>query len=468
MPIFSPRSHEQILRDLISKTVSRTELSDVSVGSSLFILLNSIALEIANTESRLSNLRRGYSIKNATGSDLDARCAELPPIGIRRKRNVNASGSCLKITRDVSTILSDLLIPAGSSVQRGTDGIIYKTASDEIISAGFTEIENVYIVCESGGIIGNAEQEAINTITNMPEGVTEVINTVALTNGIDIEDDVSLRNRATRYINSIGRVNKSTLEFLGTTFVSSSGQSFKFASVYEDPTKPGYCELVVDDGTGLINPGYDYPEIRTFVVPTNGTLFITHARPVANPLNAGNIFITRDGVDIIPQEGDFTSIPERGLLYFRQGFLQEGDIVEIKNLKLFKGLIAELQNEIEGNVNNALQLTGFRAAGTRVRVVTPQITDTFLKASIIVVPDEDATIINKRVQNAIIDYVNNLDIGQELIPSRLITHLIRTQRIISCNLKTFNGTTTLETIYPTSDKHVLRIKLENIQIENSN
>lgn len=465
MPLFTPRTPESILRDLISKVVSRTELSDVSVGSTLFTILNSVALEVANTEGRLANIRRGFSIQNASGTELDARVAELPPVGISRKTNINASGSVLRINRDPSDVLLDLLIPAGSTVQRGDTGIQYRTASDTILPAGDDFIDNVYIICTASGDTGNAEEGVIDTITSMPNGVTSVENTLAITNGQTYEDDTSLRNRAIRYINSIGRVSKSALEFLGTTYRNADNVSFKFARVYEDPFNPGMAELVVDDGTGLRNPGFNISERREITVPAGGTNYMTHQSPAIAPLNTGNFDIERNGVTLEITDADFVSIPERGLVFFRDGFLQEGDIVAIRGVRVYTGLIADLQREIEGNVNNGTILTGFRAAGCRVRVVPPTITDFKVSANITVFQGEDPTVIKARVNNAIIDYVNNLDIGKELIPSRLITHLIQTQKIISCDLNIFGTQTKLETVYPASAKHVLRTKNDFITIE---
>lgn len=465
MPLFVPRTPEAILRDLISKVVSRTELSDVSVGSTLFTLLNSVALEVANTEGRMANIRRGFSIQNASGSELDARVAELPPVGISRKRNINASGSVLKINRDPSDVLDDLLIPAGSVVQRGDTGTQYRTASDNLILAGEDSVDNVYIICTAAGDVGNCGEGVINTITSMPNGVISVENTGSISNGQTYEDDTSLRNRAIRYVNSIGRVSKSALEFLGTSYKSVDNVSFKFARVYEDPFNPAISELVVDDGTGLRNPGYVVAERREIVVPAGGTNYMTHQRPAISPLNVGNFDIERDGVSLEITEQDYVSIPERGVVFFRDNFLQEGDIVAIRGVKVYTGLIADLQREIEGNVNNGTILTGFRAAGCRVRVVPPTITDFKVSVNVTVFQGEDPEIIKLRVRNAIIDYVNNIDIGKELIPSRLVTHLIQTQRIISCELNIFGTQTKLETVYPASAKHVLRTKNDFITIE---
>jgi len=464
MPVFVPRTSKQVLRDLLAKVVSRTDVSDVNVGSTLFTLLNGVAVEIANTEARFFNLRQGFSLQNASGQELDQRCSELPPIGIRRKRRTAAAGSALKITRDDSDINNQLTIPAGSLVSRNDNGQQYRTAQDVSIPAGFTEIDNVYIVALTPGELANANENDINTIISMPDTVISVLNTSQISNGLDRESDASLRNRATRYINSIGRVSKSALEFLGTTFISSDNVSFKFAKIFEDPEHPGYAELVVDDGTGLRQPASEIVSNVSYVMPSGGSRFITHERPAVRPIGLHQITVTRNNADINIVESDYVSIPERGLIFFREGFLQEGDRVSINNIRCYRGLMAELQAEIEGNANNGAILTGFRAAGTRVRVVPPLITAFECDVRIIIRPDQNSEVIKTQIKEAIIDFINDLDIGAQLRPSSLTTHLMTTQPILSCTLFKTGTENVLETVYPFSAKHVLRTSLGNINV----
>ena len=466
MPVFVPRTQKQVLRDLTAKVVSRTDVSDVNVGSTLFTILNAISMEVANTEARMFNLRRGFSLQNATGSELDARCQELPPIGITRKRDTNAAGSSLKIKRDSThaDFNSALQIPAGSAVSQGDNGQQYRTAQSVTIPGGVEELDNVYIVANSPGSIGNSNLGSINTIVNMPEQVIEVSNTSVIRNGIDLETDISLRNRALRYVNSLGRVSKAALEFLGTSFISSENVSYKFARVFEDPTSPGYSELVVDDGSGLAAPPSEAVGDIQYTVSLDGSRYFSHARPATEPVRASQIEITRSGAQIQITDGDFVSIPERGLIFFKDGFLAASDILKIKRIKVHRGLMAELQEEIEGNVNNGAVLTGFRAAGTRVRVVNPELTIAKFDVSIIVQPDRNTDALKENVRLACIDYINELDIGQELRTATLVQHLMNTQPILSCRLKVATTQTVLEDIFPASAKHTLRADSSSIVV----
>lgn len=467
MAIFTPRTSAQVLRDLIAKVVARTELSDVSAGSTLYTILNAVALEVANTEARLSNIKRSYSIENATGSDLDERVSELPPVGISRKTQQYARGSVLTVrTNDHPT--EPLVLPAGSTFVCSENGQEYATAYDYTFDAGINERDDIYIVCTQPGEVGNCSANTITILSGTPDGFIECDNLVALSNGQNQEDDASLRQRALRFVNSLGRTNKSSIEFLGTSFVASSGNSFKFARVYEELEKPGYCELIVDDGAGLTNTGFRDSVRKEITVPEGGLRTITHARPAVSPVRPGFVQIERNGQDLPLAETDFISIPERGILRFRDGFLEEGDIVTILPLKCYAGDIAELQEEIEGNSSRGAVLTGFRAAGTRVRVLPPNITYTSLKASIVVPPTADFDATKRAVTAAITNYINSLDIGARLIPSRLSANLILTQNVINVGLYKSGTTTFLEEVYPSSEKHVLRIKEEDITIVSAN
>ena len=298
----------------------------------------------------------------------------------------------------------------------------------------------------------------------MPDTVIEVTNTSQINNGLDREDDASLRNRAMRYINSIGRVSKSALEFLGTSFRSTDNVSFKFAKVFEDPEHPGLAELVVDDGTGLRQPPSEVVADVSYTISGNGSRFITHQRPAIAPLRESQIRITRNNVEEAVVPSDYVSIPERGIVFFKEGVLQDGDRVTIRNIRVYRGLMAELQNEIEGNVNNGAILTGFRAAGCRVRVVPPLITEFGVDVRIIIRPDQNSEPMKQQIKEAIVDYINRLDIGEECRPSALTTHLMTTQPVLSVSLFKPNTDNALETHYPQSAKHVLRANEGDINV----
>jgi len=464
MPIFTPRTHKEVLRDLSAKVIARTDLSDINVGSSMFTLLNAIALEVANTESRMFSIRQSYSLSAASGEDLDKRVSELPPVGIRRKQSINGSGSVLTITKTNAALNDEIIIPVGTRVSKSSDGTTYRTASVYTIPAGTAAIEGVYIVAEKSGLLGNAAAGAINTMIDMPNGIESITNTIAINNGYERESDSSLRNRALRYINSLGRCSKSALEYIGVSYVSADNTSFKFARVYEDPTKPGYSELVVDDGSGLSSTPYLIQPDTVTTVGSGGAQILTHPRPSVRPINDINIVIERDGVTFNPTEEQFVSIPERGIIYFKSGVLEADDIVTIRNVFTYQGLFAELQSQIEGNINNGITVTGFRAAGTRVRVVPPNTTKFECDVKVVVRSGTDLNTTLTQVKSGLANFINELDIGQEVTPSQIMTHLLTTQNILSCSLFKKGTQVALDDVWPASGKHVLRATTADISV----
>jgi len=474
MPQFTPRLPLPVLRDLLSKVVNRTDLNDVNVGSTLFTLLNAVATEISNTEGRMFNLRQSYAIENASGSDLDARVAELPPIGIARKRGTSASGSVLKITLPVPTT-EDLTIPAGSLVASVEDGTTYVIAEDVVILQGQSEISNVSIVCNAQGEVGNTDTGTITNIINVP-GASAVTNTGPLINGLDVESDQSLRDRAIRYLNSMGRTSTSALQFLASSFIDSNNVSFPFNAVFEDPNQPGFCELIVDDGSGRygsIGRGFGV----AFNVPEGGANFVSFERPaVKETFSYGIDFIITNSAgeektdangNARNYEGEFKVIPERGIIFFEDSALDEGDTVTLLPYDVFKGFIAELQEEIEGNVNRGNTLRGWRAAGTRVRVIPPVRQTLSFDIAIRLTPNTDFNVIQRDVRDAAVEFVNQLAPGQPFLPSQLVRRLLDTQPIVSVNVlgRGASGSCSLlDDRYPPNNKTVFRSSINDIDI----
>jgi|13_taG_2_1085334.scaffolds.fasta_scaffold09362_2 uncharacterized phage protein gp47/JayE len=458
---FTPRLPTQVERDILAKILGRTNLNDVNVGSTLQTLVNAFATELSSMEARMFNMRRSFAIQNSFGSDLDARVKELPPNGISRITSTNASGAVLKITRLV--FVDPLTITAPAIVQNPTTGINYETTEDIIFAAGEQIKENVFVVSTSAGEDGNCDSGKIITVIDfdIAEDVT-VTNTKPLTNGVEEETDQSLQARALRFIKSLNRTTPDAVEFLGTSFVSTTNTVFPFASLYEDNARPGYAELVVDDGTGL--QGQDVLGMHiTGVAPSAGLNYISHDFPATEELTVDNITIRTDGgvvVDIT--EDDFISIPERGVIYFNNGIILQDYTYEITNYKVFRGAMAELQKEIEGNPSFGNILTGFRSAGCRVRVVYPIVQNIVFEARVIIDNNFNIDETLAEVQEAILAFVNSRDVGQELRVADMTREIMTTQNILS--IAFFDGPEPLEDTFTASGKEVIRIREADIEV----
>lgn len=462
---FVPRTSREILRDLRGMVLGRTKINDILTGSVLNTLLSSVAQLVSSSERRLYNIRESFFLEGAIGSDLDERVSELPPVAIERLGRTNASASSLKIGRSNST--GDLLIPSGSLVSK-QDGTQYRTVNDVIIPNGAIDIENVQIIALVSGTSGNASIDEINTIVSMPTDVSSVSNIQPLTNGTDEESDESLRNRALTYLKSLSRCSPSTLEFLALSFVSSAGDRMKFASIFEDSEQPAYSELVVDDGSGLnVNSVSRAGNTINGTVPSSNSRILYHEKPATSPILPSNITITRGSNTISLSSSDITSVQERGVVYIKEGILQAGDTWTISNYRVFTGYIAELQDEIEGNVDNPSVLTGFRASGTRVVVSLADPQFVSFDVSLQVDTDQDFNAVEYSLKQGLETFINELSPSSPLYVSSLVESAKAVNGVLDVVFYQSNSTNRLENIYPSSPRKAIRIQSGSITITNA-
>lgn len=459
---FRPRTPHAIMRDMIAKVISRTDLNDITIGSSLYTLLQSMAYEVSNIEARMAKVRNSFDLNVAEGADLDVRVSELPPVGIQRRERTFASGAVLKITRSDGGV-GELTIPRNSMISRSSDQFSYVVSEDVIIPDGQDVALNVHIVATTPGTVGNARSGLIDSIVTMPEGVARVENIGPLTNGVDRESDSSLRNRALRYVRSLGRCQVDALTSLALNFIDTRGSTFRFANVYEDPINLGYSELIVDDGSGLRQ--FEVAgSMTTGTVPPGGQDFIYHQYPATEPISTNQINIIKaSGGVISPPADKVVSIPERGIVHVTPGFLEEGDVWQIRNYNVFKGPIRELQREIEGSTDADGSInTGFRAAGTRVRVLPPIVREINFDVSIDVKPELEINNVKKDIKDTIEAYFAGLGIGEPLYVADLVKTIMNQNTVWSVKLYERNSSDLLENIYPGDSRTVLRATAENI------
>lgn len=462
---YAPKSANDVLRDLRGMVLGRTDLNDIFAGSVLNTLLSAFAQEIASSERRLYSLREAFYMRNASGQDLDERVNELPAVGISRIDSTNASGAVLTIVRASS--LNSLTIPAGSVVKNDA-GAQYRTTQDAVITAGNLSVNNVHIVAVVAGTQGNALINEINTIVSMPSDVIEVYNTQPVTNGTDRESDEELRERALLYLQSLTRCTRSALEFLGTSFISSSGERMRFARLFEDPDTPAYSELVIDDGSGLtVDAVSRIANTIGGTIPANGASLLYHEAPATEPLTTANLRVIRNGSVVSISQNSLTSIPERGLLYVKEGVLQAGDSWEIKNYRVFQGFIKELQAEIEGDTENPALLTGFRSAGTRCVVKLAEAQFVSMDMLLSVDNDADFNVIENTVKETLSNFINGLAPSEPLFTSALIEASRGVTGVRDIQLFQRGTTNPLDNQYPASPRNAIRVNASSINISNS-
>lgn len=467
---FSPKTAGDILRQLKAAVIGRSKLSDLNPGSALLILLQAFAEELASTERRMFTVREAFFLNGAVGGDLDRRVAELSPVGIERINSTNASGTVLRIERDPTDTAAALTIPAGS-IFGSTQGVRYRTTTDAVIPLGDADVDNVHIIAEVPGVSGNAIINSVVRIIAAPDQVISCTNIQPISNGLDRETDEDLRNRALKYLRSLSRCQLDTIEFMASSFVSSDGERFPYAKIYEDPEQYGFCELVIDDGSGISKEALSRAG-RTSInnIARGGSRVAYHEGPATEPILPEQIIVHVGGdpnTQIAVTDINYTSIHERGIIYFKPGVVNPGDKVIIQNYRVYRGYVAELQREIEGDPNNIDRVTGFRAAGTRIVVntVTPQFVD--LDLSLTVDPTADYDSVELSIAALIEVFINRLAPGQTLYISQLIDLVVNEPGVIDVKFFERNSTSRAENVDTSSARHALRIKAGSILITTS-
>lgn len=463
---YTPKTQAEVLRDLRALVIGRTSVNDIQPGSVLNTLLGAFAHEVASIERRIYNVREGFFLEKATGTDLDERVAELPLSSLARLPSTNGSATCLTITRSSSA--GDLTIPAGSLVAT-EGGVQYRTTDDAIITDGDLEVEDVNIVAVVSGSQGNTAIGTITKIVALPDDVISVTNSKAISNAGDTESDAQLRERAQTYLKSLSRCSPSTLEFLAKSFISSNGDRMRFARIYENPERPAVSELVVDDGSGITVANVSkVGGTSTGTIPSNGYRVLYHEAPATAPITTNELTILRGSSPVSLTASDITSIHERGIVYIRDGILQAGDTWTITGHRVYTGLIAELQKEIEGDVDNPSVLTGFRASGCRciVKVADAQ----YVVFTIFVTVAEGYVFENivSAVRTAIGEFINNLAPSEPLYISSLVAVCKEIEGLQDVKFYTTDATPQrLDNIFPSSPTTALRVNASSISITQS-
>jgi uncharacterized phage protein gp47/JayE len=442
--VYKVRSSADILKALTSRVVARSDLADIAEGSVIMHILASAAEEINNVELRLKTIRDSYSFDNLVGTDLDERVAELPPEGLTRLGETAAAGSVLTLTRDSTDIAAELVVPEGSLFSRSDDSsLTYSTTAEITFEAGSASVSDVPVACSITGTIGNAPQGIIDVVEMAPDAVTGVVQTTTLTNGSDEETDVRLKQRAIAYLGSLARCQPNALEYAALSFISEAGVRMQYAKLAEDPERPGYSRLVVDDGADAPSvdehPSQQQGQTSRGLTPKAGQSVIWHERPATQPIEVVNIYGSDGGFtkSLKAVDGDFVSVPERGLVYLKKPLTQSDEYqwaILGETYKIFTGAIAELQEVIEGDTSSPVDFPGFRAAGTRVRVIPA--TALFTQFVVHVVPVSKITIkdVSAEVRQDIIEYCRSLGPGEPLYIARLYDILLDNRNLLNIHI----------------------------------
>lgn len=464
------KTTDEIYRRLASLVLARSRLTDLNEGSVVSHILTAVAMHGASTEIAVERLRDAFFMENLTGSSLDERARELPGGGVVRLGAISASGGVLSVVRENTDTEQRIAVGELSVENVETAGVLYRNVGEIVFPIGVQTVDNVTITAEIPGERGNASVNAVRRVINSRIPLLRVSNTQALSNGANAESDGDFLARIRLYISSLARCLPASLLFLGRSHLSESGERARFVSVWEDPARRGYSELVIDDGSGSAG-GIRSGATSTGVVSANGVKVLRHEAPATAPID--RILVTRGGdppFAVTAASGAFVSRHESGLVFVENGVLEEGDTWEIstngsgQQYQVYTGLVKSLQSEVEPNFSRATTQTGWRPAGGRT-VVRPAVRQE-VSFDVRIVPRDGITLatVSEQVKEAAIAFMQTLEPGRTLYVSNLIAALDGIADVLSVELYRTGTSTPLGNQSPLDHFRSLRTNASAIRV----
>ena len=444
MPVFEPRNRLQIVRSMVARVVTRSRLVGLNRNSAVFHVLAAASNEDAEQYFQMARLRRLFSIDDATGSDLDARAAEIQPGTIFRRKSLFAASSVL-FTRN--TDVGVLPIPIGSLVA-GTDvqgRIQYRTTAAASITAGITQSASVPVVATIAGDRGNLAAGEINQLITKIPTLISVTNPAAISSGRDRETDDSFRRRIKDFVQSLARGTDRSLEGFARGVVLATGERVLFAKLFEPIVPNGVIELYIDDGTGTTEESDDQfvggiPEEDVIVPSAAGGE--RRANFSQLPVRDDVALIVRVNDIAIVRGVDYEINTATGQIEFLVASFPTGltalDKVGV-NYRFYTGLIQLTQKVITGDPSNPLVFPGVEAGGI-LTIVRPALAlFQTLVANVVPLPGFDLISLRADISTAIQEYINNLDIGDDVIVSEIIEQAMGVRGVFDFQIVTLSG-----------------------------
>lgn len=436
MPSFSPTSSLQFAKSFFAKVLARTEITDATSSSLTWMYAQAFGDLLAAVSFRIWQVANSFDPSSPVISDVDLaeRGAQM---GVERNGATYASGAVLTVVRSDNS--AEQVMNAGATVQQA-NGVQYQTTIDITFPATVYSVSGVPVVCLQPGAQGNAAVGAISQVSNVPEWVTSVVNTAPLSNGEDQESRATYQKRLVLYEQSRAKSQPAAMEFLALSFSASDGSRVRFASAIQPTESCGYGTLQIDDGNG-------YENIKragagaTYTVPPGGQTILNHEGPATGPFS--QLYVTRapgnTGPTVLTADaGQFESLFERGIIKIpanKPWSLQAGDVVSLPPYEVYLGIIAEMQQQVEGSVIDPQSTPGWRAKGCRVAVLPP--TKLLVDYLVRVVPQNGITLeaAKEAVVATILAFHAALPPGQTLFISQLISAImLNSEQILNVTL----------------------------------
>lgn len=470
---YVPEPTATIFQRMVARLQARSGLKDVQggVGHTLYAVaeeMNGFGILLKRFRDLFFFVPSGTDA--ASDAEINDRTNDLPPGFKKQQQAVPASGDVLQVSRAATDVADTLTIAAGSVFgHKNNPNLLYQTSKSYSMGVNVASLSDIRVTCLTVGEAGNTQAGTITRPVSASPRLVSVSNTKPLTNGVALESISQVIARVFKFLAGLARSQRQALEYCALSFTATDGTRAKFAKFYEDLKRPGYGELIIDDGSGMqgmTRPG----AIASGIVPTSGILRLWHEAPATQPLQQVKVTLANGGGDILLQvdpngDAQFLSVPERGIVeLFDATLLSPGDLWKIEDYEVFTGLIADLQFEIEGDPSS--NKAGWRAATTRARVLPPTVQTVAMALHVVPVTGFALDDLKPIVLNDVLAYVATLAPGDPLFVSALIAALMKNPNLQNVRIYALGSVplTPLDDVYPLSLKYVLRADSAQIQI----
>lgn len=446
MPVYQLRTRTQILRQMVARVVARSSLKKLARNGAVFHILAAASDSDSSIYFQLARLRDIFSIDRATGSDLDERAREIQPAIVKRRLQIYAT--TFTVWRRTGTV-GALPIPVGS-IAAASDAqgrITYRTTAAGVIANGDTESAPIATVAAIAGSRANVDAGQINQIITRIPGVVGVTNPSDVRTGLDRETDDQFRQRIKDSVASLARGVVPAIEGFARSVSLTTGQRVVFARVFEPVVPIGSIVLYIDDGLGTVESTADtfvggVAEADILIASAVGgeTRALTTQRPQKDDpaliVYVNDVALTR-GVDyeIDTTRGQIELLPAS----FPAG-LSATDSLKA-NYRHYTGLIQEVQRVISGDPTTPLTHPGVEAGGITTFVRPPSILFQTLTATVVALQGFDLDRVRTQIRTAIQNYINNLNIGDDVILSEIIERAMRVDGVFNFQVAEISGNT---------------------------
>jgi len=451
---------------MVARVVARSDLTGLTLNSVIYHLIGAASNEDAEQYFQMSRLRDLFAIDKATGSDLDARAAEIVPGTIKRREALKGSTTSV-FSRP--GIVGTTAIPSGSIVAAvdALGQIKFQTTSAGSILAGSMDSAPISVVAIEAGTRGNVAAGSIVQFVSRIAGVTSVTNGTAISNAQDRESDEAFRARIRAYVQALSRATPTAIESFANSVTLADGRRVLFANLKEPIIPNGTTQLYIDDGTGNVDESDDTFITTPEVVLASAVGGEVQAFSGQKPIRDDGSFVlevdTGGGYVVQVNGVDYDFNTAQGKVVFTTASyptgLGTGDAVRM-TYRYYTGLIQETQKVVDGDPLNPLVYPGVRGGGVQVYVLPPTLVTQSIIASVSVLGGFDTTTVAAEVGTVIQDYINNLPIGADVIVSEIIERAMGVTGMFNFRFTTLTGST------PPADQVILDDQVARITAAN--